>query len=84
MLNIQGWIYGITEARANEIVQIHQDSFKFDGGVTWASPKAHPSNGTYAIPVHINILPSLSVEEQAAAVDSLPSDWIVQPVMPTE
>jgi len=83
-MNNQNWLFGITEARAIEVIQLHQDQFQFDGGVSWATPKKHPVQDVYAVPVHADVAHLLSGAEILTLNVSLPSDWIVQPVMPTE
>jgi len=76
------WLFNITEARALEVIQMHQSYFKFDGGVVWGVPRKHPVDDVYAVKVHGDCQGGLTVDEQAGLQESLPSDWVVEFVLP--
>ena len=75
---MQKWIINVSSERIAEINQMHVERF----GLTswWHIGFPHPSNGSKAMPVHDDILLTLTSEEQAGAVSSLPSDWILDPL----
>lgn len=75
MLN-QKWLINIDIPRANEIIEIHQNYFKFDGGVSWALPYEKPSGGEYAVKVHVDVANQLSDVERTNLINALPSEWL--------
>lgn len=74
----QYWLVGISGERVSEINNLHIERFGLEGH--WHTGLTHPSNGIIAMPIHYDLVNSLTQIEIDSLQFELSSDWFPNPL----